>query len=301
MTFDYAFLGVGGLAVDLELRIDRLPLADDKYPAALTGKLPGGFIANATCAAAQLGVKTAYAGWIGADAEGDMLRADFTAWGVDPAGLVTVPGEPTPFTIVVADEQGQRAILLPSFALYHAKLTPAQLALARRTQIVYTFPRDRVWCQQLYAAARGSGGVLALDVETSAPMTRNDLLAAIRLAGLVFFTEASLETFDLPAPQVMIQPGQWIVVTAGSRGASGFQYGIHEPVFRPVRTVQTVIDTTGAGDCFHAAFIAAKLSGAKLPEALDFAHTAAAIKIQHSGARGGLPTWEDVETLLHGG
>jgi sugar/nucleoside kinase (ribokinase family) len=298
MTFAYDFLGVGGLAVDLELRVDSLPLADDKYSAELTGKRPGGFIANATCAAARLGLRAAYAGWVGDDAEGEMLRADFVAWGVDPVGLATVPGEPTPFTIVVTDQLGQRAILLPSFALYHAELTPAHIALAQRAQIVYTFPRDLAWCQQLHAATRESGGALALDVETSISMQRNDLLIAIRLAGIVFFTEASLTALDLPAPQALLQPDQWFVVTAGSRGASGIRYGMREPVFQPARKVENVVDTTGAGDCFHAAFIAAKLDEADVPEALAFAHAAAAIKVQHHGARGGLPTREAVEGLL---
>ena len=300
-VFDYDFLGMGGLAIDLELRVASLPLVDDKYPATLTGKSPGGFIANATCAAARLGMNTAYAGWVGDDSEGAMLRADFVDRDIDPAGLVTVSGEPTPFTIVVTDQQGQRSILLPSFALYHADLTPPQIALAQRAQIVYTFPRDRVWCQQLHTATRDSGGVLALDVETSVPMGRDDLLAAIQLAGIVFFTEASLKAFDLPDPRVLIQPDQWLVITAGSRGASGLRYGMREPIFRPARKVENVVDTTGAGDCFHAAFIAAKLGGADMPEALNFAHAAAAIKVQHSGARGGLPTRTDVDTLLSAG
>jgi sugar/nucleoside kinase (ribokinase family) len=58
------------------------------------------------------------------------------------------------------------------------------------------------------------------------------------------------------------------------------------------------VDTTGAGDCFHAALIAARLDGATLHEALAFATAAASIKVQHWGARGGLPTRPEVEALL---
>ncbi|MBN1565237.1 MAG: carbohydrate kinase family protein [Anaerolineae bacterium] len=299
MNFDYDFLGVGGLALDLALQVEQLPLADEKYPAQLTGKLPGGFIANATCAAARLGLRAAYVGCVGDDAEGELLRADFVARGVDTAGLVTVPGEPTPFTVVVTDQQGHRAILLPSFALYRADLTPDQLALARRAQIVYTFPRDLAWCQQLHAATQDSGGALALDVETAISLPHADLLAAIRLAGIVFFTEASFAAFDRLAPQTLIQPGQIFVITAGNRGASAWQTGMAEPIFRPARVVEKVVDTTGAGDCFHAAFMAAHGPGADLPATLEFAHAAAALKVRHAGARGGLPTRAEVETLLN--
>ena len=103
MSERYDFLGVGGLAVDWLMSVDRLPIADDKYPARLVGKLPGGFIANATCGAGRLGLRSAYIGWTGDDADADLLVDDFGAHGVDPAGLVRVPGELTPFTVVITD------------------------------------------------------------------------------------------------------------------------------------------------------------------------------------------------------
>ncbi|MBN1201087.1 MAG: carbohydrate kinase family protein [Anaerolineae bacterium] len=298
MAFDYDFLGVGGLAVDLTLQVDQLPTADGKYPAGPVARLPGGFIGNATCAAAHLGLRTGYAGWVGDDADGTLLHADFVRWGVDPAGLVRVPGEPTPVTIVITSADGERLILLPSCALYHAPLTPDQIALARRAQIVYTFPRDVPWCEALLNAAHDGGGQLALDVETSAPLQGDDLRRMVQAADVAFLTRRSLAAVGAASIRdLAAAPGQWIILTAGSRGAYGFEAGRKKPVFQPALPVR-VVDTTGAGDCFHAALLAARLDGASLSDALAFAAATAAIKIQHHGARGGLPTRAEVHTLL---
>jgi ribokinase/sulfofructose kinase len=55
-----------------------------------------------------------------------------------------------------------------------------------------------------------------------------------------------------------------------------------------------VRDTTGAGDCFNAAFVSAWLHGWPLREMARFACAAAALSVQAIGARGGLPSEEDV-------
>jgi sugar/nucleoside kinase (ribokinase family) len=293
----YDFVGVGGLAYDLVLSVDHLPLDDDKYPAALVGRLPGGFIANATCAAARLGLRCGYAGWAGQDAEGDMLHDDFVRWGVDPAGLLHDPDEPTPFTVVVGDSSGARSILLPSFALYRQPLTGEQIALAQQARVVYTFPRDALWCRQLADAAQAGQGILALDVEGSIPLRGDALRAAVRRAGVVFVTETSLPLLGGRSISDLVEGDQWVILTAGSRGAYGIRRGMDAPVFQAALPV-AVVDTTGAGDCFHAALIAARLDGATLAESLRFANAAAALAVQQRGARGGLPSRDAVEALL---
>jgi sugar/nucleoside kinase (ribokinase family) len=298
MSFVYDFIGAGGLSYDLVMTVKDLPLTDEKNPAEIVGKLPGGFIANATCAAGRLGLRAAYIGWVGDDAEGEMLHQDFMRCDVDPAGLAAVSGAVTPFTVVITDRHGKRAILVPGFPLYSAELLDTQLALAAQARVVLTFPRDRVWCRQLRAATMQSGGLFALDVESSIPMLRDDLLHVIDMADVLIFSQDSLKHFKLPPIQKLVVPHQWVIMTAGSKGAYGVEHGQRKPIFQAAQRVTAVVDTTGAGDCFHAALLAAKLDGATLAEALKFASAAAALKIQYRGARGGLPTRAQVENEL---
>jgi sulfofructose kinase len=59
-----------------------------------------------------------------------------------------------------------------------------------------------------------------------------------------------------------------------------------------------VMDTTGAGDIFHAGFIYGLLQGWPLERQLDFACAAAALNCMAVGARGGIETIEAIEKLM---
>ena len=59
-----------------------------------------------------------------------------------------------------------------------------------------------------------------------------------------------------------------------------------------------LVDTTGAGDTFRAAFAVAMLEGKTQQEAMRFASAAGAITVSRHGAIPSLPTRNEVETLL---
>ena len=67
--------------------------------------------------------------------------------------------------------------------------------------------------------------------------------------------------------------------------------------YAPAFQVQP-LDTTGAGDIFHAGFIYGLLQGWPLPRQLDFACAAAALNCTAAGARGGIQSVENIEKLI---
>jgi sugar/nucleoside kinase (ribokinase family) len=61
-----------------------------------------------------------------------------------------------------------------------------------------------------------------------------------------------------------------------------------------------IIDTSGAGDVFHGAYVASYLSkpNARWKDHLTFARAASAYKIQHLGNEAGLPSQQDVRRMM---
>jgi sugar/nucleoside kinase (ribokinase family) len=90
-------------------------------------------------------------------------------------------------------------------------------------------------------------------------------------------------------------------VTQGERGM--LWYDEHGEVQRlPALNVpnKLIVDTSGAGDVFHGAYVAAYLHNptGTWSEHFHFARGASAYKIQHLGNEAGLPTHNDVEEMI---
>jgi sugar/nucleoside kinase (ribokinase family) len=84
-------------------------------------------------------------------------------------------------------------------------------------------------------------------------------------------------------------------ITFGGKGAVFLDHGrmLESPAFKV-----PVVDTTGAGDVFHGAFLYGLLQKWPLEEIIRFSHAAAALNCMHIGARGGIPTLVDVKEFL---
>ena len=86
-----------------------------------------------------------------------------------------------------------------------------------------------------------------------------------------------------------------LIVTQGSRG--GFIWENGEAVRYPVFPVDAV-DSNGAGDTFHGAFVAARVKGMTVAEAAAFASATSALKCTRVGAQEGIPGFEEVLNFM---
>jgi len=292
----FDFIGVGGIAYDMVLRLDELPARDDKYFVQQFDRLPGGLVANTTVAAAKLGLSCGFVGSIGDDSGGDLLLNAFKQDQVDTQALLKIPDEETPFTIIMVDKAGQRAILLPSFPLYHREITEPQIAYIRQGKYIYTHFRDLGRFTKLVAARDHTHNHLVLDVESNNALDKNTLIEIAQQIDILFIPQATIEQFGIQHIQE-VKTRLWTIITSGSQGATGYNVKNDRLFHQPAYTVKAM-DTTGAGDVFHAACITAHHQGKNLAQALQFGSAAAAIAVQHHGARGGLSTTEQVNDWI---
>ena len=87
-----------------------------------------------------------------------------------------------------------------------------------------------------------------------------------------------------------------VVVTEGERGSwcVSDEGEIHTPAFE----VTPVVDTTGAGDVFHGAFLYARSQRWDLEACLRLAAATAALKCRKLGGRAGIPDLEEARRLI---
>ena len=142
---------------------------------------------------------------------------------------------------------------------------------------------------------------MAVDLELN---TIQDVAAAkkmLKMADIVFSDEDAVKKLtdnnDVKESvrEILSLGPEIIVLTRGSRGADAFTS--HDRFSTGTYKVP-IKDTTGAGDCFHAAFLFGLLSNFDVQYCLDFASAASAILIQKIGAREGLPSALEVEKFI---
>lgn len=292
---------VGGTSVDIVLRVPRLLKAGEKQPVSFEGRVPGGMIANAACAAGRLGMHTGWSGRVGDDDAGEEYLTSFGEYGVDASTTQVIPDSITDLCVVMVEPSGERSLMIVPTISALPQLTPVVAELLRACRLGYTIPYSLDWFQKFADAVHAGGGQVVVDVEASIPLKGQELLDALRLVDIAFCSEDGVQyasgrkNVD-DAAQMLLDLGlSLVVVTMGNRGAAAYQRsesckvsGFHVPV----------VDTTGAGDCFHAAFLSGWLKHYSLERCLLIGSAAAGIAVGHAGPRGGLPTPEEVDAFL---
>lgn len=294
MTVDVVICG--SLNMDLVARVAVLPQPGETVAGRGLQRLPGGKGLNQAVAAARMGAKVAMIGARGDDADGATLAALLTAEGIDVRGLcVRALGDAgtahTGLAQVLVADDGENAIVVHGGA--NATLTPdeARAALTAGTRVAVAqleTPPDTV--AAFLEAARARGARTLLNTAPALPGTQ-DLLA---LADVVVLNETELAYYagaitEDPAAAVrrlISRPQQTIIVTLGAQGAVVITA---DAVMRHAAPTVTVVDTTGAGDCFCGVLAASLAQGHDIAAAVPRAVAAASLAVTRVGAAPSMP------------
>jgi sugar/nucleoside kinase (ribokinase family) len=262
------------------------------------GPFAGGTCANVACAASAFGLSTAIVGRCASGAEGALQRASLTSFGVAQDLLISVDVERGSHAIIAIGPDGEKSLIYSPLDGPIASQTEIWAALTQ-TRLAYCMAAD---FGVLAEAAKGAPARIAADFDAAAGL-RPEGFAAIRDAlDLIFINEIGFAALlgaepDGATMPALLGPRATIACCTGGGGTTWM--AVREAGAVSVTAVQarpaTVVDTTGAGDCFNAAFLAAHLLGATPKAALDRAMTAGALAVTRMGARAGFPTRAELD------
>ncbi len=260
-------------------------------------KSGGGPVSTALVALARLGARTGYMGVLGKDEGGAFLKGEFEREGVDLSRLRVQAGARSQICIVLVEAgTGRRSILC-----YRAK---GELVLdeADRTYISsarYLHLDGHHMDAAITAArwARADGVKVSFDANRPRPRLDELLpLVDVLIASERFPPAYTGQGDQVRAGRSLLEMGpEIVVITLGAEGCLCLweDQVIHVPGFRV-----DVVDTTGAGDAFHGAFLYGLLQGWELERTAVFANAVAAINCTRLSGRAGLPSLSEVEIFL---
>jgi len=305
---------VGSVNMDVVARVPRIPGPGETLMATGVSRGGGGKGANQAVAAARAGgAPSVFIGAVGADADGDALRAALAADGIDISGLVTASA-PTGVALISVSDDGENAIVVVAGANATVdRLADDQRALVAAADVVLAQLEIPVAGVLAAAAARAERAPFVLNAAPSSALAERGagarLLAEVDvlvvnehelrdiLSGAGDDTEHELDAaVDALAAEVPA-----LVVTLGAAGAV-IAVG---PERRQVPAFPaSPVDTVGAGDTF-CGVLAARLSGAgrrpqidAIADAARVGAAAAAIAVARPGAQDAVPTAREVDALL---
>jgi sugar/nucleoside kinase (ribokinase family) len=295
-TFDV--VGFGFNTLDHVCVVPRPPAPESKQRLCDYVRQPGGQVPTALVALQRWGLRTAYVGPFGNDEGGDLQWTSLTHEGIDLRGSRRRADVGSQVSFIFVDQvSGERTILWErpdGLALQANELERKHLTAGR----VLFMDADDV-DTALHAArwARADGTLVMLDVDEPAGRTE-ELLAYTNLAIVSgnFPKRLTGETDLRRALKKMGRMGpNFLVATLGSGGAVACVEGevLHVPAL-PV----AVVDTTSAGDLFHAGCLYGLLHAWKPKKTLFFAAAAAGLECTALGGRRAIPSIERVSEVL---
>ncbi len=294
-------VGFGLNAVDHLIVVSEYPVFDTKMRFRQHQQSPGGQTATAMVALQRLGLKTAYAGRFGSDAEGQFGLSSLKDERVDIEFAEVVPDARNQIAFIIIDARsGERTIVWDRDERLAYSVEDAPIKIPSLGRVLHIDAHDPPACARLAQAARATGTIVTADIDNIYD----------GLPGLLPLIDVLVTSREFPHRLTGIRDeraslielkGRYGCVVVGmtldKRGAMVYCDGqfLESPAYEVPGACR---DTTGAGDAFHGGFLFGLLRGEGLETSLKLANMTAALKCRALGARTALPTSAELEDFV---
>ena len=291
-----AVLGLSGQSVFLS--VDHFHQNGETLHAESLFHEPGGKGYNQAVAAARLGAEVSYLTAVGRDADGEECEERLREEGVEPH--CALKDAHTAYAAILTDRAGENRVTVypgASALLDRQDVRRFEGAIAGADFLILQNEIPEAAFCEAFSLAQEHRVPVALNPAPYAAwaepyLRRAYVVTPNRAEAHALLGLSSLVPHDALAERLLQAGVSRAVVTLGSEGALALENG--QTAFIPALPVRA-LDTTGAGDCFHAALTVRLAEGASLLEAARFAARAAALSVSKPRVLTALPDREAVE------
>jgi ribokinase len=310
---EFDCIGFGTNAVDYLSILDPYPNLDEKVEVIQSSMQGGGPVPTAMVTLAKLGAKVAYVGKIGDDAEGKFVKDQLEKEGVTTDYLIIDEESKTAQAFIWVDKKtGKRTVALDKTKLNGTKISELKFLNSISTRFLHIDAREREvniflakWAKKLGAKVSLDVGSFRSGVESVFSLTDHLIVSKKFACGITKLCDPFSACKELMKIHRIHGKGfETVVVTIGEDGCicgspRGFYpSGNEDRIFRSPGFSVRVVDTTGAGDVFHGAFIYGLLKKWDLKKTAQFANACAAMKCRKLGGRAGIPNLAEVIAFI---
>ena len=291
-------VGLGFCGLDYLSLVPKIPY-DEKVEIIESLIQGGGPAATAVVAARRLGARAGFIGAVGNDERGKNIIKEFKEEGVDIGYILIQDSAVSPAASCwIEQSTGKRSIAWTKGNIQPLSPDSVDSDYIASAKILHLDGHHTKAAIRAAETARKTNTKVSLDAGTIMPnIDRLISLTDILIASEFFAREfIGQEDVALAAERLFSMGPEIVVITQGEKGS----YALTEKgVLRKDSYKVNVVDTTGAGDAFHGAFIYAYLQRWNLEKIVDFARAAAAFNCRKLGGRTGIPGLNEVEKFLN--
>jgi len=290
-------VGVGLNATDTLIPLSDYPARGSKVEFRGATVMPGGQTATTVVACQSWGMSTRYVGKLGDDDAARLHRKTFARAGVD-ARLIEVPHAASPQSLIIVDAGGERTVLCRKDERLILQPENLERTWIENARALHVDGYDTAAATLAASWAHEAGIPVIADLDELYPGVEHLIENVDYLIVSRDFPSRLMKEKDIERALRGMHLRYGCTLTAATLGEDGVlawdgKRLLHRSAYRV-----PVVDTTGAGDVFHAGFIYGLLQGWPLERQLDFACAAAALNCTASGARGGIRSVADIEELM---
>ena len=292
-------VGIENPCMDFAIHLDHLPRSNGGMRLNDYTWQGGGKVSTGMVTAARLGAKCMQIGAVGDDLFGRAIYRDFVRHGVDVSRMEILPGD-TSLSVVMSDQETRGRSILFKPGSVPVMGEDADINAVKDARFFF-LAHLRGLNIRAAKTAKENGVKVLIDADhpESGLMEHIALVDAFIASEFVFddLYPGSVD-YEAACREIRALGPDIVVFTLGAKGCAGMDGNGY---FRLETYDVPVMDTLGAGDVFHGAFLAGLLRGWDAKKTADFSNAVSAIKCTRAGGRAAIPDFDTVTRFMETG